>query len=233
VGIFSTIFIKYGHINIKILLTKSDVRNRIAFKIEHAIDSLKKGKKTGMKHTEKTFQILDALDREEISTQRQLADNSGISLGQVNYILKSLLDKGLVKIRNFKKSPNKISYVYFLTPKGIEEKSKLAVKFVLRKLREYEFLRARLTERLLHIEEEGFTRIIFIGPLLVKEFIENIISEKEISLILIDHHENASLVRAIDKESFNIALLFDEDINVVEKISTVLEIPEDRVMNLL
>ena len=74
-----------------------------------------------MKHTEKTFQILDALDREEISTQRQLADNSGISLGQVNYILKSLLEKGLVKISNFKRNPHKIGYVYFLTPKGIEE----------------------------------------------------------------------------------------------------------------
>ena len=76
-----------------------------------------------MKNSEKTFQVLDALDREEISTQRQLADNSGISLGQVNYILKSLLGKGLVKVSNFKKNPNKIGYAYFLTPKGIEEKS--------------------------------------------------------------------------------------------------------------
>ena len=118
-----------------------------------------------MKHTEKTFQILDALDRGEVSTQRQLADNSGISLGQVNYIIKILLDKGFVKISNFKHNPNKIGYVYFLTPKGIEEKSKLAVKFVLRKLREYEFLRDRLTERLIQIEAEGFTRVIFIGPL--------------------------------------------------------------------
>ena len=186
-----------------------------------------------MKHTEKTFQILDALDREEISTQRQLADNSGISLGQVNYILKSLLGKGLVKISNFKHSPHKIGYIYFLTPKGLEEKSKLAVKFVLRKLREYELLRARLTERLTHIESEGFEKIIFIGPLMVKEFIESIIKENKISLILIDHLENTSLIKEINKDSFDVALLFDENPSTEEKLKQVLELSEERLMNLL
>ena len=185
-----------------------------------------------MKHTEKTFQILDALDREEISTQRQLADNSGISLGQVNYILKSLLEKGLVKVSNFKHSPHKIGYAYLLTPKGIEEKSKLAVKFVLRKLREYELLRARLTERLAQIGAEGFARVIFIGPLMVKEFIDNIINEGKISLMLVDHVENISLAGAINKESFDIALLFDENPNMEEEIKQVLDISEDRLKNL-
>jgi EPS-associated MarR family transcriptional regulator len=186
-----------------------------------------------MKHTEKTYQILDALDREEISTQRQLADNSGISLGQVNYILKSLLDKGLVKISNFKNSSSKLSYAYLITPKGIEEKSKLAVRFVLRKLKEYEFLRARLTERLVQIESDGFTKIIFIGPLMVKEFIEAIIKENKISLILVGHLENTSLVKGIDQGSFDIALLFDESSDTEEKIKQVLEISEERLMNLL
>ena len=186
-----------------------------------------------MKHTEKTFQILDALDRVEISTQRQLADNSGISLGQVNYILKSLLDKGMIKVSNFKQNPNKIGYVYLLTPTGIEEKSKLAVKFVLRKLREYEFLRARLTERLIQIEEEGFVRIFFIGPLIVKEFIERIIKETKIGLILAYHLENSSAAITVTKDSFDIALLFDEDINIHEKMLQALELPEERLLNLL
>lgn len=186
-----------------------------------------------MKHSEKTFQILDALDREEISTQRQLADNSGISLGQVNYILKSLLDKGLVKVSNFKRNPHKISYAYLLTPKGIEEKSKLAVKFVLRKLREYEFLRARLTKRLIQINGEGLTRIIFIGPLMVKEFIEGIIKENKMSLILVNHLENIASVRTVQKESFDIVLLFDENLNTQEIIRQALDLPEERVMNLL
>ena len=186
-----------------------------------------------MKHSEKTFQILDALDREEISTQRQLADNSGISLGQVNYILKSLLDKGLVKVSNFKRNPHKISYAYLLTPKGIEEKSKLAVKFVLRKLREYEFLRARLTKRLIQINGEGLTRVIFIGPLMVKEFIEGIIKENKMSLILVNHLENTASVRTVQKESFDIVLLFDENLDTQEIIRQALDLPEERVMNLL
>ncbi len=186
-----------------------------------------------MKHTEKTFQILDALDREEISTQRQLADNSGISLGQVNYILKSLLDKGFVKISNFKRNPNKISYAYLITPKGIEEKSKLAVRFVLRKLKEYEFLRARLTERLIQIEDEGYVKIVFIGPLKVKEFIEKIIRENKINLILIDHLENLSSANGVSTEAFDIALVFDENLNSEEKIKQALDLPEERLMNLL
>jgi EPS-associated MarR family transcriptional regulator len=186
-----------------------------------------------VKHTEKTFQVLDALDREETSTQRQLADNSGISLGQVNYILKSLLDKGLVKISNFKQSPYKIGYAYFLTPKGIEEKSKLAVKFVLRKLREYEFLRARLTERLIQIEADGSARFLFVGPSLVREFIENIIRENKINLILVNHFENNSLVNEVNKESFDIVLLFDEKQDSEEKIKQILELSEERFINLL
>jgi EPS-associated MarR family transcriptional regulator len=185
-----------------------------------------------MKHTEKTFQILDALDREEISTQRQLADNSGISLGQVNYILKSLLEKGFVKISNFKNNPHKIGYTYFLTPKGLEEKSKLAVKFVLRKLKEYEFLRDRLTERLIEIEKEGFVRIIFIGPVPVKNFIENIIKENRISLILVDHLEDPSLAGSISRESFDIALLFDESLKSDKSIIKALEISENQLMDL-
>jgi EPS-associated MarR family transcriptional regulator len=186
-----------------------------------------------MKHTEKTFQILDALDRNEISTQRQLADNSGISLGQVNYILKSLLDKGFVKISNFKHSQNKIGYAYFLTPKGIEEKSKLAVKFVLRKLKEYEFLRGRLTERLIKIEEEGYKRVLFIGPLMVKEFIENIIKEKEIRLILVNHYDDTVSADSLEKDTFDIALIFDEKPNAEKRVRKGFEISEERVMNLL
>lgn len=185
-----------------------------------------------MKNSEKTFQVLDALDREEISTQRQLADNSGISLGQVNYILKSLLEKGLVKVSNFKKNPHKISYAYLLTPKGIEEKSKLAVKFVLRKLREYEALRTRLAERLKALESHKHIRIIFIGPSLVREFIENIIEDKSLKLTLVDHIENIQSLDKIKKESFDIALLFDENLEAEEEIRRSFGLPEDHLVNL-
>ena len=84
--------------------------------------------------TTKGFFVLDALDEHEITTQRQLSKKAGISLGHVNYVLKAFLKKGLVKIDNFYQSPNKKGYAYLLTPEGIEEKSKLAVKFVLLKI---------------------------------------------------------------------------------------------------
>ena len=78
--------------------------------------------------SEKHFQILETLDVQEISTQRQLAEFAGISLGQINYVLKQFLAKGLVKIGNFRKNPHKIGYAYLLTQKGIETKSKLAAR---------------------------------------------------------------------------------------------------------
>ena len=78
--------------------------------------------------SEKHFQILETLDVQEISTQRQLAKLTGISLGQINYVLKQFLAKGLIKIGNFRKNPHKIGYAYLLTQKGIETKSKLAAR---------------------------------------------------------------------------------------------------------
>jgi len=72
--------------------------------------------------SEKHFQILETLDEQEISTQRQLADFTGISLGQINYVLKQFLSKGLVKIGNFRKNPHKIGYAYLFNPqKGLRQ----------------------------------------------------------------------------------------------------------------
>ena len=67
-------------------------------------------RKNIMAYSQKDFEVLDALDNHEITTQRQLSEYTGISLGQVNYVLKSLLEKGLVKIGNFRKNQNKIGY---------------------------------------------------------------------------------------------------------------------------
>ena len=185
-----------------------------------------------MKLSEKTFQILDILDSQEISTQRQLAAHSGISLGQVNYILKSLLAKGLVKIGNFRKNPHKIGYVYLLTPKGIEAKSKLAVQFVIRKLREYDYLRERLAERLTIIDEKGHASVIFVGPAMVKEFIHSIIKERNMKLVLAGHGNNWKDLEDIEPESFDIALLFDDSSESVNKIAEALNIPNEKLLPL-
>jgi EPS-associated MarR family transcriptional regulator len=77
-------------------------------------------------------------------TQRELADQLGMSLGGLNYCLNSLIDKGLVKMKNFKNSKNKFGYIYLLTPRGISEKINLTSKFLALKQAEFEALRAEI-----------------------------------------------------------------------------------------
>jgi len=185
-----------------------------------------------MKLSEKAFQVLDTLDRQEISTQRQLAEHSGISLGQVNYILKSLLEKGLVKIGNFRKNPYKIGYVYLLTPKGIEAKSRLAVKFVMSKLREYNSLRNRLTERLTTIENKGHIRIIFVGPPTVKEFVDSIIDGRHLKLVVVGHCNDWKDLKDIEPESFDIVLLSDGNSKGIRKIKEATGISSEKLLPL-
>ena len=87
------------------------------------------------------FNVLRKIQRKPESRQRELAEDLGFSLGKLNYCLKALKDKGFVKIKNFKKNPNKINYIYFLTPKGVAEKSKLTINFMKRKIQEYDELK--------------------------------------------------------------------------------------------
>jgi EPS-associated MarR family transcriptional regulator len=184
-----------------------------------------------MDFSEKHFQILDTLDREEISTQRQLAEFTGISLGQINYVLKRLLAKGLVKIGNFRKNPNKIGYAYLLTPKGIETKSRLAVRFVIAKLNEYNNIREKLAERLTAIAKKGHGRIVFIGPDIVKEFVESIIrEEKALKLVLVSHCKDWQEIKRQNPESFDIVVEFNSNRdNEVRKHSGI---SSDKVVSL-
>ncbi|MBU4344012.1 MAG: MarR family EPS-associated transcriptional regulator [Proteobacteria bacterium] len=162
-----------------------------------------------MLFSEKHFQILEILGGQEISTQRQLAKSTGISLGQINYVLKQLLSKGLVKIGNFSKNPHKIGYVYLLTPKGIEEKSKLAAHFIVSKLKEYNNIRGKLAERLIAIAKNGRNRIVFIGPEIIKEFIDSIIHEKALALVLVAHCEDRKDIKQYDDNSFDLVVEFN------------------------
>ena len=90
------------------------------------------------------FRVLKTLkDRPDIS-QRDLADQLGVSHGKANYCLKALIDKGLVKLDNFSQSQHRWGYVYLLTPAGIAEKAALTGRFLQRKMAEYEALRAEI-----------------------------------------------------------------------------------------
>ena len=97
-----------------------------------------------MKNEQDHFDVLRIIQKNPESSQRELAEKLGFSLGKLNYCLKALQDKGLVKIENFKKNPKKINYIYVLTPKGITEKTKLTLNFMKRKMKEYDELKKEL-----------------------------------------------------------------------------------------
>ena len=94
-----------------------------------------------MLNQQSKYQLLKSLEQDANLTQRQLSEELGISLGKVNYCLKSLIQRGFVKINNFKNSNHKLQYSYLLTPKGIEEKTKLTIEFLKVKTEEYEALK--------------------------------------------------------------------------------------------
>ena len=97
-----------------------------------------------MKNSQDHFEVLRRIQKKPEASQRELANELGFSLGKLNYCIKSLQEKGLVKIENFKKNPNKSNYIYILTPKGIAEKTKLTINFMKRKMKEYDELKEEL-----------------------------------------------------------------------------------------
>jgi EPS-associated MarR family transcriptional regulator len=96
--------------------------------------------------SEEVLNILKAIkDKPEI-TQRELSYGLGISLGKINFLLKALIERGLVKADNFKKSNHKNAYLYYLTPKGIEEKARTTFLFLKRKMDEHQRLELEIRQ---------------------------------------------------------------------------------------
>ncbi|MDC0563058.1 MarR family EPS-associated transcriptional regulator [Candidatus Pelagibacter ubique] len=93
------------------------------------------------------FEILRSIHKKPNITQRELANDLGFSLGKLNYCLRALKTKGLVKIENFRKNPSKLIYIYLLTPTGISKKTKLTLNFMKKKMEEYEDLQKELNEK--------------------------------------------------------------------------------------
>ncbi|MHB1145434.1 MAG: MarR family EPS-associated transcriptional regulator [Thiobacillus sp.] len=93
------------------------------------------------------YKLLKVLEENPDVTQRELAARLGISLGKANYCLRALIGRGWVKMDNFRRNPNKMGYVYLLTPKGIEEKARIALRFLRHKQLEFDLLKAEI-ERL-------------------------------------------------------------------------------------
>ena len=98
-----------------------------------------------MKNEQDHFEVLRKIQKKPESSQRELAEELGFSLGKLNYCLKSLQEKGFVKLQNFQKQSNKINYLrYIITPKGISERTKLTINFMKKKMKEYDELKKEL-----------------------------------------------------------------------------------------
>ena len=99
---------------------------------------------------------LDLLRKLEVNpeyTQRELSQEMGVSLGKINYCMKKLIEKGWIKLSSFSHSPSKVGYIYFLTPKGIEEKTRLTTSFLKTKIEEFEMLRDEISKLKLDAKE--------------------------------------------------------------------------------
>lgn len=98
------------------------------------------------KDSDKFLSIIKEIEKNPSITQRELSGMLGISLGKVNFLLKSLINKGIIKAKNFKNSRNKFAYMYLLTPRGIEEKARITYRFLKIKSEEYERLRREIDD---------------------------------------------------------------------------------------
>ena len=98
-----------------------------------------------MKNNQDQFEILRKIAKDPKASQRDLAKELGFSLGKLNYSLKALQKKGLIKLENFQNQENKIKYLqYVITPKGIAERTRLTINFMKRKMKEYDDLKKDL-----------------------------------------------------------------------------------------
>ena len=93
------------------------------------------------------FNVMREIQKQPKTSQRDLAEELGFSLGKLNYCLKALQQKGHIKIKNFQKNTNKLNYIYILTPKGVAERTKLTINFMKRKMKEYEELKGELRKK--------------------------------------------------------------------------------------
>ena len=103
-----------------------------------------------MRNQELEYRVLKILEQQPDLTQRQLAEELGVSLGKTHYMVKSLIDVGWIKLDNFQKSDSKWGYAYLLTPMGVAEKAAITARFLVRKQREYNELQVEIA----HLQEE-------------------------------------------------------------------------------
>jgi len=107
-----------------------------------------------------SYGLLKTLEDNPSLSQRDLAKRLGISLGKVNFCLNALIEKGCLKVNNFRNSDNKLAYAYLLTPQGVEQKARMTVEYLQIKMQEYERLRAEIEELQREARQRGLVEDI-------------------------------------------------------------------------
>lgn len=107
-----------------------------------------------------SYSLLKTLEDNPGLSQRDMAKLLGISLGKVNFCINALIEKGCLKVKNFRNSDNKLAYAYLLTPHGVEEKARITVQFLKYKMQEYERLRAEIDDLKREAEQKGLLRSV-------------------------------------------------------------------------
>ena len=108
-----------------------------------------------MKHLEETVKLLNHIHENPESTQRILVEELDFSLGKVNYLIKALTEKGIIKLKRFKSSRKKAGYLYLLTPEGIQQKAEITRKFLEQRLEEYDKLQEEIKMLKMRLEDTG------------------------------------------------------------------------------
>jgi EPS-associated MarR family transcriptional regulator len=103
------------------------------------------------------YRLLKLIETNPAMSQRDLADAMGVSLGKINYCMRAVIARGLVKVKNFTANPNKRAYAYYLTPKGMEEKTRVTTRFLASKMREYEELKREIARLKNEVKVVGIT----------------------------------------------------------------------------
>jgi DNA-binding MarR family transcriptional regulator len=154
------------------------------------------------------FQVLDALDSEVITNQRQLADRTGISLGQVNTTLRRLLEKRLVSIGHLNPESGRVQRVYRLTPKGRQAKGKLGVIYITAHIEEFKRIKTRLVSRLAPLQKDN-RRVVVLGPEEIKDFVDCTIFNEQLDLHLVNHCTSPEGLGRLKAKDFDLVLFFD------------------------
>lgn len=113
------------------------------------------GERTRMSDDNTSYGLLKTLEHNPSLSQRDLAKRLGISLGKVNFCLNALIQKGCLKVNNFRNNDNKLAYAYLLTPRGVDQKARMTVEFLQIKVQEYERLRTEIEELKREAEQKG------------------------------------------------------------------------------